>query len=499
MRRRFKALFLVPALLLIALAAWAVSSPIGSSPDDDFHLTSVWCATGDRPGLCESTGDSETRSVAREIASAPTCYAFKPAESGVCQETTAAGGMTETTRGNFNGGYPPVFYGFMSLFAGADVATSAMVMRLVNVVLFVATTTVLFWLLPVPRRATLLWSWTIGLIPLTTFLLASNNPSSWAIISAGTVWLSFVGYAESAGWRRVALGVLGVVAAILGAGARTDAAVYGAIGAIVAIVLTLRRDRRALLGAILPAAVVLIMIAGFLFTGRQSGVVTGGFGDHDLPPGFTTGTLALDNLVRVPELWLGTFGTWSLGWLDTPLPGIVTVGSAFVFAGMMFVGIASSSLRKWLALALVIGAAWTLPAWILLQSKVPVGYEVQPRYILPLVVMAGGVALLVVGAKHLRLSTPQLVILAVAVSVSNAVALHVNLRRYLTGLDNHDWNLDRGIEWWWQSPVSPMTVWAIGTLAFGAAIVIAVLEARRLGAVEAARDAEPSTAAPVSA
>ena len=36
-----------PLLLLFALAAWAVASPVGAAPDDDFHLASIWCATGD--------------------------------------------------------------------------------------------------------------------------------------------------------------------------------------------------------------------------------------------------------------------------------------------------------------------------------------------------------------------------------------------------------------------------------------------------------------------
>ena len=35
---------LAPALALIALLAWVFASPIGASPDDDYHLTSAWCA-----------------------------------------------------------------------------------------------------------------------------------------------------------------------------------------------------------------------------------------------------------------------------------------------------------------------------------------------------------------------------------------------------------------------------------------------------------------------
>ena len=29
-----------------ALAGWSLASPAGSSPDDDYHLASIWCAQG---------------------------------------------------------------------------------------------------------------------------------------------------------------------------------------------------------------------------------------------------------------------------------------------------------------------------------------------------------------------------------------------------------------------------------------------------------------------
>ena len=38
---------------ILTLSGWALSSPIGSSPDDDFHLPSIWCGQGFRDGLCE--------------------------------------------------------------------------------------------------------------------------------------------------------------------------------------------------------------------------------------------------------------------------------------------------------------------------------------------------------------------------------------------------------------------------------------------------------------
>ena len=36
-----------------ALSAWAFASPIGAPPDGDFHMASIWCAQGDRLGMCK--------------------------------------------------------------------------------------------------------------------------------------------------------------------------------------------------------------------------------------------------------------------------------------------------------------------------------------------------------------------------------------------------------------------------------------------------------------
>ena len=43
---KFKVIQLVPLLAILALACWALASPVGSSPDDNFHLASIWCAGG---------------------------------------------------------------------------------------------------------------------------------------------------------------------------------------------------------------------------------------------------------------------------------------------------------------------------------------------------------------------------------------------------------------------------------------------------------------------
>jgi hypothetical protein len=60
-----------------------------------------------------------------------------------------------------------------------------------------------------------------------------------------------------------------------------------------------------------------------------------------------------------------------------------------------------------------------------------------------------------------------------ALSAAHFVALHLNIRRYVTGVDQSGPNLDAGAEWWWQGPVGPNAVWLLGSLAY--TLLIAIL------------------------
>ncbi|HEU4808686.1 MAG TPA: DUF2142 domain-containing protein, partial [Homoserinimonas sp.] len=184
---RFKAIYFAPALAVIALLAWALASPLGAAPDDDYHLVSTWCATDG--AYCEP-GETDASRVVPEALVHAHCYAQDALQSAACQESISwtAAPSVETKRGNFVGAYPPVYYAVMSIFAGEDVLSSALLMRLINILLFVGLTTALFVLLPAVRRPTLIWAWLVTTLPMGVFILSSNNPSSWAVMGLGTAW-----------------------------------------------------------------------------------------------------------------------------------------------------------------------------------------------------------------------------------------------------------------------------------------------------------------------
>ena len=478
-RRGFRAVYFAPALALIALMAWGLSSPIGSSPDDNFHLASIWCANGSNTSACETTSKPNERIVPAIVRFAP-CYANKPLESAACQSNYFAMGSKPTVttdRGSFENNYPPVYYATMSLFVGPDIASSVLVMRLMNVLIFVGFTWGLFVLLPRKRRSTLLWSWMLTLVPLGMFLLASNNPSAWAIIGIGSAWLSLLGYFETTGRRSIALGALFVLASIVAAGSRGDAALYLVLSVVLVAILTFARTKKYLLLSILPAAMALVGVAFFL-SSRQSTVVVSGLstGSGILSPSASPINLAINNAINVPTLWAGVFGTWSLGWLDTPLPAIVPLGAVVALIAVVFVCFSRTELRKTVAFGLVIVALVAVPTYVLVAGHNVVGENVQPRYLLPLIVLMAGVGTLVIPGGRSVLSRVQVIVVVGGLAIGESIALYTNMRRYITGMNGHGFNLDAGVQWWWNMPFSPMAIWITGSLAFLALLVILVRE-----------------------
>ena len=479
---RLRWIHLAPLLAFLALSAWAFASPVGAAPDDDFHLVSVWCADGGS-AQCTPAPASDIRSISSEFRGV-TCYAQDAKRSAACQESTwGSTGHYYSTRGNFVGEYPPLYYATMHLFAGNDIQSSALVMRLINAALFVALATALAALLPVSRRRTLLWGWLVTLVPLGIFLIPSNNPSGWAITGVGTAFLALLGWFETSGRRRWALGALFLVGVAMAAGARGDGAVYAAGAAVVAAIIALPPVRAWWRVLWLPAIGVVIAVVFFLMEG-QTGVASGGF-SSGVASGITSGggqggtgqlsgvSLAAYNLLMLPFLWTGVWGTWALGWFDTGLPAVVPAAAILAFVAVAFAGLGIMTVRKAIAVGGVLIVLIVLPLYVLTVSGDKVGEALQPRYLLPLIVLFALALLTVPRGRELRLTRVQVAVILVALALANLVALQVDIRRYVTGSGTQGLDLDKGAQWWWTGfPLGPTAVWLIGALAFTGLLAI---------------------------
>jgi hypothetical protein len=305
-----------------------------------------------------------------------------------------------------------------------------------------------------------------------------------------------VGFFETSGRRRLALGVLAAVGTLLGAGARADAAVYAVVAIGLAVVVSARWQPG--IWRLLPLPLLLVALCGASYlTSGQTAAVSVGL-DGSSGPVQNLGQQIGYNLLNVPELWAGALGFWGLGWLDTKMPAIVWAANLVTFGSVIFAGIRRASRRKATALVLAVAAAWIVPTVVLIQSSALVGTEVQPRYLLPLLVVIGQVALFRSRPADPDPSRSALLTIATVLTVTNAIALHYNIRRYVTGTDVFALNLDAGREWWWGFGPSPMLLWLLGAFAFGAALFLVVRSgAERPSLADATVPAGPHADGPV--
>lgn len=446
------------------LAAWAFSSPIGATPDEDYHLVSIWCAQGERPQICApGTKDKEVSAPTALVISA-NCYAFHPENSAACMLPDSQS-FSLTTRSNADGGYPPIFYWVMSFFASPRLELSVLAMRLFNAALFTGLLALTLRFSPIRMRMPILGGFIISAIPLGAFLIPSVNPSSWAITSAVVLWGALTGYFQSeiASQKWTLLGI-SIAAAIIGAGARSDSAIYACIALVIAVVLSRKYIQSKPLSLIPALTILPIAIAFYLRSGQSSVISSAPSGN-----GFSL-QLAISNLTELPGLWLGSLGTWGLGWLDTQMPAIVWTGTLLVFFGFVFLGAHRFDLPKVLVLSILIFAITVIPLYVLVHDNISVGSGVQPRYIYPLLIMIAGAALWEIKLDQAPISKLQIVIASLALISANSIALHTNIRRYVTGTDAGGFNLNANLEWWWNIPISPLMTWGIGTVMFVIAI-----------------------------
>ncbi|MDR1214410.1 MAG: DUF2142 domain-containing protein [Propionibacteriaceae bacterium] len=445
--------------------AWVVSSPIGASPDDDFHQASIWCPTpiGSHCPIGDVDGDNPGLVAVPQSLMASVCYAFQSDESAACVERYDDAVTVYTSRID-NGVYPGYYYDIMHLFVSSDSNRSVLVMRWVNLGLALVLLGGLGWALPLASRRLMIYTVLGTSIPLVLYLVTSINPSAWAIVGVTVAFLGLHGWfaGPSPLRRRVALG-LGCAGALMASAGRSDA---GAYLIVVALALAIMhwpdwRQRRRRAAALL--VVMVIGLAGFL-SGGQLGALGGLYPSAGRDPINVLATNVMNFPWLLSRFWGAERG---LGWFDVPMVPLAYFPAMVVTTSLIMIGLGRTSGRKNLALIGVWGAVIGLPMFVL-QRGLNYYYEgVQIRYVAPLIVVGVALALLRPDARGANsLSRAQSLICYLGLVVAHAAALHSLIRRYVTGSDQPGFNLDRAVEWWRAGGPGPMLTWVIGSVGF---------------------------------
>ena len=428
----------LPIAFFIMCSGWALTSPVGSAPDDDFHLSSIWCAQGARAGVCEETpANPAARLVPANVVQASDCFRFKADVSAGCATSIMDdAGLVETERVNVTASlYPPGFHAVMSAFVGPDVERSVLAMRLFNAALTALVIAALLRLTPAGLASASVLAITVTFIPLGLFVTASTNPSAWSIIGIGGYWAFAIAFLRHRNWRDrrgLLLAAATLVTAAMAIGSRVDASAYVVLATLIA--LTVSGWKRALgtpgrlvtLGAIGLVAVVTYVTVSPVDVIAPSGAAMGN--TH------AGAGLFLTNLVYLPSLFQGIVGGWNLGWNDTLMPPFIPVIGTVVVGALLYRGLQEATVRKLTATALVAGSLILVPLMFLQSQGLGVGEVVQPRYLLPLLTLLVGVVSL--GPRFgppLPLPVTPAIIMAVGVTLSAGLAFWANAHRYFAG------------------------------------------------------------------
>ena len=530
--------WVLPAIIALLVAmtgiSWAVSSPVGGSPDDDYHLGAIWC-----PPPVDSTGCRITTIDGKKAVGVPqslekknvTCYAFDHNNSAACTLAFSDEAPGATLRWD-DGNYPWGYYQFQHLLVGSDTARSVLAMRLVNTMIALALMGAILLLADSALRLSLGVALVTGWVPMGLYFVTSLNPSSWALTGTLAFTAGLLGACRSSGWRRWGLDACAAAGAVLACTSRGDSAFYMLVCTVAlafAVPWSRALVREAALAVVASGAGTWIMahtkVAGLNLAGEVEN------------NGLSTLSIAWMNIKALPDYLKGFTGHGiGPGWNDVSYGGTVERLAGLVVMVVLIVGAWRMSWRRFLSTGAVMGAICGVPVVIGIRGHFSNVEFYQPRYMLPLFAVAvllwitparaeGGRSRLApsggahgadeAGTAHasspsparaaggraslrirfgdrpddwfrrvVRFGTP---VAAALVAFMHSYALYLVLERYTMGRTPHAMpfdlemqNLNAVHEWWWPwAPIGPMTVWAVGALAFAGALACAVQGALR--------------------
>ena len=494
-RRTFVAALILVAAVIVASLAWVVASPVGSSPDEDFHVGSMWCPPPvDETGCQISTKDGEKavmvpQSLAKEYV---TCYAFDHNNSALCALNASDDVLAPTVRWD-DGNYPWGYYQFAHLFVQHSTSHAVLALRTVNTLLAVGLIGAIIALAGSGLRRAISVAVTVAWLPMGFYFVAGMNPSSWAMTGTFAFAAGLLAATRSVGPRRVGLIACAVAGAVLACTSRGDSAFFLFVVTVAlafAVPLSKRIIPEAVVACVASVVGVRVMtstnVSANLSAAQEGGVTSG------------RREILMQNLDALPNYLRGFVGhLLGPGWNDVSYQGTVSYGASLVVVAVLAWSLRSLTWRKALSAITVAGAITGVPVVIGLRGHFNNVLVYQPRYMLPLfavfllMLLAPSPARtdatgLRVGSEAFRLPTSiagrvGAGIVAALWALTNARALYLVIERYAFGRTPHAMpidlstrNLSAGNEWWWPTaPIGPMGLWIAGALAAAVAIAVA--------------------------
>ena len=485
---------LIAIFVFVSLFAWALASPISSAPDGDFHMSSIWCAQGNRLGICKIVREDDSSQV--ELLTPRTfsryqnpfgyfCFTGNPSASAACIRNVDEKSVSELINsGRYVSGDPSknIYYRAVSRFAEMDIDASSLKIRLTNILFFITSSAIVLGIAR-HRRSVFTTAYVVGLGPWGMFLIASIHPSSWSTVLVPQFFFLLLAMFTKQTLRRLLMALSSALLIwIFAPQVRADSKIFLIIGLLVALTHSIDFVRVLNESSNIKRALFLFVALFFgwryIFPLVKSFLVLPGplKISNYMASGLDRIFFGLTN--QVPNTLINLFGgNVGLGAGDTPVSELVAICGIAAICSVACV--AYNRIRKkdyWI----IFSFALLISALILRAELSSVG--TLGRYVLPLYLM-----LLMTVLNSISLANDGLIFtsrrnfkfLLTIISISNSVALHQTMRRYITGVDVIGWDLNRNAEWWWSVGPSPMTVWLVGSCAFFCAAWMIIQESQR--------------------
>ncbi len=463
--------------LFLSGMGWILASPMGSSPDEDFHMGSIWCPHPAKESCTVTTNAEgfEEILVPEPVAWGAKCHAFHPEISGAC--TTKFSNEREAPSLRYdNGSYPTGYYKFHHMFIGHRVARSILLMRFINLsiaTLLIALTT---FALQRRHRAPFLLGILVAWVPMGVYYVTSLNPSSWSVTGTTVYAGAFVASLTASTSRRRYLSlILVLLASILCMTSRGDSAAFIFVVSV-ALLCAIPWAKWKVIHKISAAALSLLGLY-VMFSGGQADIVSH---SQDVS-GRGVIEILLRSLAQFPDYLSAFFGRGrGPGWFDTSFDSApIAIVAIAVASGVVFAIFHSMNVRKALTLLMVSGAIFGIPFLTTVQGVQPEFVMYQPRYMLPLLAVFFFLGFVSSTKSSLPLSNLQVFCILLALLTVNFFALKRTIWRYIVGLHVPEplFKLDSFAQWWWDIPLGPTIVWLTSSVcaALGALFVALAL------------------------
>jgi hypothetical protein len=446
---------------LICLSSWSIGSTIGSGSDMDYHASSIWCAWGEKPGLCEGKQLSDTDGIM--YASVP--YLFQMCNGRPidffprCEKVDANSTMQELRTAQPQ--QSSVYYKIMHVFSSTNPNMSIIFMRLFNAAI---TSFVLFLILQYSTNKTRLaglTAWTFTIVPTAFLKFASINPRGWSLLGAMTSWI-FLHEALKAptlkSFRSFLIWASFIFTALLAATTRIDSLIFVLFTSCLILlqhfvrVVSFNKKRMSIF-------ILVTFCLGFVLRSIDR---LGTFLNFRTPQGTPVLGYLYYASTRIPEaiseIWGYEVGQSGNG---PPFTGIIGL---LLFVLALYISLRFANSRQMIIVSVALLFLVAVNYWGLTS----IGLQAQGHYSAALAAFLLGVSVLFSNNKEFFMKSKTTRNLAIGMlGYSHAVAFYSYMDLYVTGGENEGVIKSLPLRgWWWNSWSDPNWVLLIGIVAF---------------------------------